>query len=363
MILTQIMLWSEAAQQKAIARLLREDVVAIPTETVYGLAALMFSPVAVDRIFEWKGRPSNNPLIVHVRDLEQALSLCRLNPTEERVFLALSKRFWPGPLTLVVPRAAQVPLRVTAGGEAVALRCPAHPVAQALLALCAQPLVAPSANLSGHVSPTSAAHVAQDFADRDLLVIDGGACRVGLESTVARIRNDGCVEILRAGFVPASELGVALADAGLTHRIDPNATRYDAGVGEEAFLAPGQLLAHYAPRVPTYLHCGLPDSGPVTLSGSAPLSRTAALDFGGALLGAKGRFFAYRDLSREGVIRDAEAGLYEALRWSEALAGVQALVVPALPEGEAYAALRDRLHRAASGRKARFNFAVDRVFF
>ncbi|MCF8883017.1 threonylcarbamoyl-AMP synthase [Erythrobacter sp. SN021] len=255
------------ADEGGIARavhILRDGgLVAVPTETVYGLAARADSDTAVARIYEAKGRPSFNPLIVHVASLEQAREFAEFPPAAQR----LAREYWPGPLTLVLPRhrGARLAPAVTAGLETLALRMPAHPVMRALLDRTGFPLAAPSANRSGFISPTSPAHVLASLDGRIDAVLDGGECERGLESTIAAVRADGSVEVLRPGPIA---LGPSAEGPG---RIE----------------APGQLASHYAPGKPVRLMASevAPDEfwigfgehpGECTLSASGDLTEAAA---------------------------------------------------------------------------------------
>ncbi|MCH2603650.1 MAG: threonylcarbamoyl-AMP synthase, partial [Pedosphaera sp.] len=184
------------------------QLVAIPTETVYGLAANALSPEAVNRVFNAKGRPANNPLIVHVESAEMARSCVSAWPSAAD---RLAEVFWPGPLSIVLPKADLVPDIVTAGGETVAVRCPAHPVMLAVLSRCGFPLAAPSANLSNQVSPTRARHVAEQLADRIPMILDGGACEVGIESTVVDLTGESAT-VLRPGMVSPEQIRDVLGE-------------------------------------------------------------------------------------------------------------------------------------------------------
>jgi L-threonylcarbamoyladenylate synthase len=200
--------------------------VAFPTETVYGLGCIATDAAAVDRVFEAKGRPANDPLIVHVRADADLTGIVDRPPD---LFWKLAKRWWPGPLTMVVGRGAAIPPRLTAGLETVAVRAPDHPIADALLEAVGKPVAAPSANRFGHVSPTTADHVLVDLAGRCDLVIDGGDSTLGIESTVVLVEADHVI-ILRHGALPVEELEVPIVDAP-PHRP----------------LAPGMAPRHYAP--------------------------------------------------------------------------------------------------------------------
>ncbi|MBD3747034.1 MAG: threonylcarbamoyl-AMP synthase [Sphingopyxis terrae] len=284
--------------------------VAVPTETVYGLAADARNPQAVARIYAAKGRPDFNPLIVHVADLAAAERLGVFGATER----ALAAAFWPGPLTLVVPRTADCPVAriATAGLDTIALRVPEHRAMQALLAATGAPLAAPSANASGRVSPTKAEHVLASLDGRVALVIDDGATRAGVESTIARVK-DGAVEMLRPGPVTAAMLGAA---SGLPV----------TGVAGSEIVAPGMLASHYAPGKPVRL--GAHDF--------------AADEYGigfGALAGDY-------NLSAAGDLTEAAAHLFDALHAGAASAKPR-IAVAAIPAEGLGAAINDRLARAA----------------
>ncbi len=234
---------------RAVERLKAGGLVAFPTETVYGLGADARSEAAVARVFAAKGRPSNNPLIVHVPGLLMAEQLGVLDDRAR----ALTRAFWPGPLSIVVPRAAGSGLAggvtggVRGGGATVALRSPDHPVALALLFSFGGPLVGPSANKSGGVSPTLAAHVREAFDEREVLTLDGGACAAGIESTVVWLGEaGGRARVLRPGVIGAAALGAVLGE-----EVDGPGLPGGAGVGVGVggvLLSPGLLASHYAPR-------------------------------------------------------------------------------------------------------------------
>ncbi len=229
----------------AVARLLQEgQVVAIPTETVYGLAANALDEQAVRKIFAAKNRPADNPLIVHIAKREELASLVKEIPPMAR---ALADAFWPGPLTMVLPRSAVVPDVVTAGGDTVAVRMPSHPVARAIIEACGLPLAAPSANRSGSPSPTTAAHVMADMEGIIPAVFDGGECQVGLESTVVSLVGDK-PRLLRPGGITPEQLEHVVGEMD----IDPSIT---ANVHLDKVSSPGMKYKHYAPRAQvTLLH-------------------------------------------------------------------------------------------------------------
>ncbi|MCA3444907.1 MAG: threonylcarbamoyl-AMP synthase [Rhodobacter sp.] len=290
--------------------------VAFPTETVYGLGGDARSDLAVARIFEAKGRPRFNPLIVHLPDVAAARGLALFDTRAD----ALAAAFWPGPLTLVLPLRAGSGLSdlVTAGLPTVALRIPAHPVARALLQVFGGPLAAPSANPSGRISPTRAAHVMEGLGGRIDAVIDGGACAVGVESTIVGL--EGAARLLRPGGVPVEALETAL---GLP-LLPPEAGQ---------ITAPGQLAAHYSPGAPVRLDAVAARPNEVWI-GFGPQSAGAALT-----------------LSEAGDLVEAAARLFHSLREADRLAGPGgAIAVAPIPETGLGRAINDRLRRAAAPR-------------
>ena len=314
-----------AAIEEAAAVLRRGGLVAFPTETVYGLGADAFQPTAVARVFEVKARPSFDPLIVH---LAHVGDLGRVSPADDPRVGALAARFWPGPLTLVLPRRAEVPDLVTAGLDTVGVRVPAHPAAHRLIAAAATPLAAPSANPFGYVSPTTAAHVAELLGSAVDLVLDGGPCRVGVESTVLSLAGDRPV-ILRPGGVPREALEEALG-MGL-----------DVASRAERPLAPGQLEKHYATRTPIRI---LP--GP---AGPPPPGRVGLLAWREP--GARG-YAATEVLAPDGSAETAAARLFAALRRLDA-AGLELILAEPCDEAGLGHAIMDRLRRASHGSFAR----------
>ena len=219
--------------KKASAIIKKGGLVAFPTETVYGLGASVFNPKAVARIFEVKNRPRFDPLIVHVANASQIKDLCRLNKTAKK----LIKRFWPGPLTLVLPKTQLIPYVVTAGLATVAVRMPSHPMAQKLIRLAGVPLAAPSANPFGYLSPTTAQQVREQVGKKIDMVLDGGKCSVGIESTIIGFEGNKIV-LLRLGGVPVEEIEKVAGKIKMSTlaKNKPN--------------APGQLRGHYAPKTP-----------------------------------------------------------------------------------------------------------------
>lgn len=224
----------------AVERLRAGGLVAFPTETVYGLGADALNEAAVRRVFELKGRPTANPLIVHVADVAAARELAAYWPREAQ---RLAEAFWPGPLSIVLPKAPQVSALVTGGGPTIAVRCPDHPLTLALLRAFDGPLVGPSANPSGRISPTSAAHVREAFGPEDVFVLDGGECRVGIESTVVSLAGEEA-RILRPGVIGPEQIA----------RVIGRGVAYDEPAPADGPLAsPGLLASHYAPAAKAVL--------------------------------------------------------------------------------------------------------------
>jgi L-threonylcarbamoyladenylate synthase len=307
-----------AAIARAAALLREGRLVAFPTETVYGLGADARSDQAVAGIFAAKGRPRFNPLIVHVRSLEAARELGAFDAPA----LQLAEAFWPGPLTLVVLRLAtsRVSWLATAGLESIAIRCPKHPVAQALLAEFDGPIAAPSANLSGTVTATTARHVWESLGAGVDLILDGGATMHGLESTIVGLAARE-VTLLRPGAVPRNEI---------ERIVGPLAQGYDE---ERAPHSPGRLRSHYATSVPLRLNATHVDADEALLAFGAPLS------------GAK----RIRNLSPAGDVREAAANLFAMLRTLDT-SDVSAIAVMPVPESGLGEAINDRLKRAAAPR-------------
>lgn len=301
------------------ARLLQEGrLVAFPTETVYGLGALATSDAAVAATFVAKGRPRHNPLIVHLAELDAA---ARVGRFDDRA-LALARAFWPGPLTLVLPliEAAGISGLATAGLATVAIRVPGHPVAQALLRETAAPVTAPSANPSGRISPTAAAHVAADLGDRLALILDGGACPVGLESTVVDL-SGRTARLLRPGGLDRAAIeGLIGALEGPLPTAAPS--------------SPGQLASHYAPRLPVRLDANDVRPGEALLAFGPQVPAGAV---------------AMRNLSPDGDLAEAAANLFAMLRELDT-AGASGIAVMPIPADGLGEAIRDRLRRAAAPR-------------
>ena len=305
------------AIRRAAQALARGEIVAFPTETVYGLAANALDARAVAKVFAAKERPRFNPLIVHVQGLAEAGEYGLVNEAARK----LAGAFWPGPLTLVMKRRSTSGIAdlVSAGLDTLALRAPAHPVAQALLAKAQLPLAGPSANRSGRISPTTAAHVEAELGDRAAMILDGGSCPVGIESTVVTVAGEEPA-LLRPGAVPREAiervLGAPLA----------------AATASERAASPGQLPAHYAPLTP------------LRLDAVAVRADEALLAFGADVpAGAR----ASVNLSLSGNLEEAASKLFAALRELDQ-AGAAAIAVMPIPATGLGEAINDRLRRAAN---------------
>ncbi len=298
--------------------------VAMPTETVYGLAANALDEQAVARVFEVKGRPKFDPLIVHVHSLDQLLDFVTEIPALAR---KLAAEFWPGPLTMVLPKSALIPDLVTAGAPTVAVRIPDHKLARELLKKADLPLAAPSANPFGRISPTTAAHVRDQLGDKVDMVLNGGPCRVGVESTVIDCSGE-IVRILRPGGVTAEEIERVVGKVEFGQTPDPH--------GPQA--SPGLLAQHYAPRTPlSLLEAGLPST--------SPGERLGLLAF---VLEPGDGFACTETLSPVGDLREAAANLFAAMRRLDA-AGLSRIIARPVPERDLGRAINDRLRRAAAG--------------
>lgn len=289
------------------------EVVAIPTETVYGLAANALDGRAVARIYEVKGRPAFNPLIVHVPDANAMKKYAREIP--DLVF-TLAEKFSPGPITYVLPKLDNIPDIVTAGGDSVAIRIPAHPMARDLLERLHFPLAAPSANPSGYVSPVSAPHVAAQLSGHIAYILDGGSCAVGLESTVVRIEQ-GSIRILRPGAV-THEMLAAVAPVA-----EANTDKALPGAG---LSSPGQLASHYAPRIPVII-------GDLKLLTQTYKDRKIGL-------------ISLDELSPSRDLAEAAQKLFSRLREYDAT--VDVILAEWMPNEGVGIAMNDRLRRAAS---------------
>lgn len=317
---------SPADLEAAVRALRAGELVAFPTETVYGLGADARNPNAVRRIFEVKGRPARHPLIVHLASIGQLTQWARHVPPEAH---RLAEQFWPGPLTLVLPRGESVDDGVTGGQDTVALRVPSHPVAQRLLTAFAGAIAAPSANRYGRLSPTRAEHVREELGNAVKVVLDGGDCPIGLESTIVGFQ-DGRARLLRPGRITAGQIRALVEDLRI-------------GADQASPRVPGSTAAHYAPSTPL----AIVPAGEIE-------ARSAAL----ARSGGRVAVLAWRaPLAVHPSITWVNAGgraqqyghdLYAHLRALDKC-GCDRILVQDVPDGEPWTAIRDRLRRAAAG--------------
>jgi L-threonylcarbamoyladenylate synthase len=296
------------------------ELVAFPTETVYGLGGDATNERAVAKIFEAKGRPQFNPLISHVFDAGEARRLVQWNETADK----LAARFWPGPLTLVLPRAKNSPIALlaTAGLDTAAIRAPAHPMAQALIRAAGRPIAGPSANRSGAVSPTRAEHVLESLGDRVKLILDGGPCEVGLESTVLDLTTS-TPTLLRPGGATREAIEAVIGPVALSDAIPS---------GDAARKSPGQLASHYAPARPVRLNATSVDidEGLLAFGPQPPTGARQVLN-----------------LSPDGDLTEAAANLFAHLRALDQPANARIAVMP-IPQTGLGLAINDRLRRAAA---------------
>ncbi len=305
----------------------------IPTETVYGLAANAFDPDAVSKIFFTKGRPANNPLIVHIASIDRLSQVAAtpLPSSIERQIDSVSD-LWPGPLTVVLPRSAKIPDIVTAGQSTVAIRVPSHPVALKLLARCDFPIAAPSANRSNYVSPTRAAHCEHAFEGGIEMIIDGGECEIGVESTIVSLEENG-PRLLRPGGVTAEQLA---------RRFSMSLDQFTRSCDEKHALleAPGMMPAHYSPRTPIQIYSE-------SSSHLYPPSRIGRILFRPVRTADSIRYAKVETLSSDGNLSDVAKNLFAAIRRMDD-AGLDLILIDECEREGVGRAIMDRLDRATS---------------
>jgi len=342
---TRLLGTKTAGRKKAVARavdlLCKGEVVALPTETVYGLAADALKPIAVAKIFEAKDRPRFDPLIVHLPSRDWLEKIVDVSVQDRQLILELADKFWPGPLTMVLPKRQIVPEIVTAGLDTVAVRISAHPVFAEIVRELDQPLAAPSANRFGRVSPTTAQHVMDELGGRISLIIDAGPTHHGLESTIVSVRANG-IDILRRGPITAEQV----SDFAEVNTVASPARRISA---------PGQLPSHYAPKTQLRLiDCAelffAEKDQRVGLLAWNPRSRKGDFQIGQRRTGnwRSLRFAAVRHLSERQDLREAATNLFRYLRELDAL-GLDLIVAERVPGQGLGAAILDRLERASRG--------------
>lgn len=335
---------AEEVIARAAALLRRGELVVFPTETVYGLGADALQPAALEGIFVAKGRPLSDPLIVHITDLSE---LDRLTSSMPEAVWQLAQTFWPGPLTLILPRGPQVPRIVTAGMETVAVRMPSHPVARALIRALGSPVAAPSANRFMHVSPTNAQHALADLGGRVPLILDGGSCDVGVESTILDLTVE-VPAILRPGGISLEALRAVLPEVRMPAR------RAASKEETQAQRAPGQLSTHYAPSVPLLLYDGSEEAMREAMR--AELCQRLARGERIGVLVADADLPAFQEsgalvyaLGDAANPAQVAASLFASLRTLEE-AHVQVILCRSFSARDLGLAIRDRLGRAAGGR-------------
>jgi L-threonylcarbamoyladenylate synthase len=321
-----------AAVAQASALLSAGEVVALPTETVYGLAANALDPAAVAKIYQIKGRPAHNPIIVHVADSKMARSCVASWPTEAE---QLARAFWPGPLTLVLPRAKIIPDIVTAGGETVGVRWPSHPFIQAVIRECGFPIAAPSANPSNEISPTNATHVARKLDGKIPLVVDGGQSQVGIESTVIDLTSNP-PRVLRQGMIHEESLAATIGEV-----LSPDSKAHSHGA---LLRSPGMLEKHYSPKAKLVILDWQDDADLCQQLALQPKPRHIHVITHTRIPTAAG-------LPNVSVIpHDAEAfarAIYAELHRCDD-AGAELIVVESLPDRPEWRGITDRLRRAAA---------------
>jgi L-threonylcarbamoyladenylate synthase len=321
----------DAAVKRAAVLLRAGEVVALPTETVYGLAANALDEKAVAKIFQIKGRPANNPIIVHIAGIEMAKRCVTTwpNPAEQ-----LARAFWPGPLTLILSCAKGIPGVVTAGGTTVGVRWPGHPFIQAVIRECGFPLAAPSANLSSRVSPTNARHVRQQLGDKISLIVDGGQSQVGIESTVLDLTVSP-PQVLRPGMIHAESLAAVVGEVrGATREVRTKKTR-----------SPGLLQKHYSPKAKLLVLDWLDDADLTSQLATRHLSLVTCHVIAHTHI-PSGEYFAGVDV----IPHDAEAfarAIYAELHRCDE-AGADLIVIEAPPESPEWSGIADRLRRASA---------------
>lgn len=388
-----------ASLHEAAGRIMAGKLVAFPTETVYGLGANALNSEALLGIFAAKARPLSDPLIVHVSGVDEAFSVVDVDGHAREMFEMLAESFWPGPLTLIGKARGNLPAELSAGTGYVGVRCPDSAIARDLIAASKVPIAAPSANKFGHVSPTSAAHVLADLRREDVLILDGGRCRVGIESTVVKVdeKRDGHrLVVYRKGGVSEKMIHAALEKNGwadtteVTHAAKVERNHQDklgsnqgdiaidqktevkqgngvCGEKDSPSVSPGQLLTHYAPNLNSWLLSpqavkelknllkgegeavdtveGKKAEKALSLSDKEGVEKdllkmreTVVIDFAGALKEVSHAFLAYRDLSEEGDVAKVAEGLYQALRWSELVENAENVLLVEVLEASAKAA-------------------------
>lgn len=339
------------------AQMIREGkLVAFPTETVYGLGAHALDSEAVLKIFETKNRPLTDPLIVHVTSLQEAYPLIEGSEKELAMFEKLASKFWPGPLTMIMKASKLIPPIITANTGFIGIRIPQHDLAIKFLKVCKVPVAAPSANLFNHVSPTTAAHVFNDFFDKPVHIIDDGNTTLGIESTVMKITEDEFF-IFRLGSLPKQIIEDFLGSDEIFRQVKISVLKKTLKETENA-EAPGQFVKHYAPIVDSYVLWPVKEGSSKTLS-EFDLSKTVLIDFGNINKSLEHKVKAYLTLSESGDVKQAMYKFYYLLREAEDIEGAAHILITDIEHhqdtvqaGKEYLdALFDKIYRSCSGRK------------
>lgn len=352
---------SEANSLETCAQsLLSGNLVSFPTETVYGLGAHALDEKALEQIFLAKGRPKSDPLIVHISKIVQAESLTEMSLFQRQCFDILGHSFWPGPLTIIVKAAKNIPSLITAGGESIAIRIPAGKTAQDLLKLANIPIAAPSANKFGHVSPTKASHVLHDLGSvPNLFILENDKdCNIGIESTVIKILENNIIHLLRPGFISTFQIAEVLKDNNIECEIKTirkNVSKIE--ITDDKLDAPGQLLTHYAPNIETFVLSSVSKLENIQKFSYELLSRTVMIDFNKRNINYSGKVLKYFDLSITGDSKEASQNLFSILRESEIYPTAEYILLPdfTYEKNEELLAIFDRIFRAASGKYVSIN--------
>jgi tRNA threonylcarbamoyl adenosine modification protein (Sua5/YciO/YrdC/YwlC family) len=345
----QLLMPTDENIYQAAKKLRNGELVAFPTETVYGLGGNALNENAIQKIFLAKGRPLTNPLIVHVASMEMVMPILELNSSQQKLFKCLANNFWPGPLTIVAKAAPHMSRLLTADGSYVGVRYPNHKITLDLISHANVPVAGPSANRSGHVSPTCSEHVLTDLGHVDLTILDGGQCQVGIESTVVKIDESCELFMLRRGIITSNMIEEALKRDGHSKKVNI----VDAHTTSMAFKqqAPGQLLTHYAPKISAYILRTNKDEH-YTEKADFTINKCVVIDLGGAKVELAPHAAFYTDLSISGKALEAATNLFRLLRLAEEMPGVDAVILPDLAQinDDVLRGVFDRIYRSASGR-------------
>lgn len=338
------------------------ELVAFPTETVYGLGANALDEKALEKIFLAKGRPKSDPLIVHLSGMVQAESLTEMTAFQRQCFDILGNQFWPGPLTIIVKASRYLPKIVTAGGDSVALRVPNGETALKLLNLSKLPIAAPSANKFGHVSPTKAQHVMDDLGNEEKLIIleQDHDCNIGIESTIIKILEDYEIHLLRPGFISTFQISSILQKSNISFslkRVKKTIVSYSSE--DEKLDSPGQLLTHYSPNIESFILAAKNNKNNIVadIFLKSLLRKTILIDFNMKNIEYSEQVLKYYDLSKSGNNLEASKNLFSFLRQSEIEQNAEYILLPDFSEenNEELSAIFDRIYRAASGKYVAIN--------